>query len=264
MAGVSQCSVESGKHSSGRLRQGLCRRHYTRLLTYGDPEFLHSLTCVECGRGFQSERGGTKFCSHACKKLSTAASMKDYHASRQAAGVYVPSQRGLNCSICGERMWRGSDTATSGKAAHNRCRTYNPDGSRKHGIEPTYRAGCRCDECKAGNARRAREYNASYKAVHGVSYSVHYEQKRTEAGDPATGRVRNWITRERRRSIYERDGWVCHLCGDECPREFDVNDRKSPTLDHLVPVSMGGSNESSNLKLACWSCNASRGNRVIV
>lgn len=59
----------------------------------------------------------------------------------------------------------------------------------------------------------------------------------------------------RRASIYKRDGGRCYLCQKEL-------DAKSFHLDHLIPVSRGGSNEPNNLAVACPSCNKSRGNRI--
>lgn len=34
------------------------------------------------------------------------------------------------------------------------------------------------------------------------------------------------------------------------------------TLDHIVPVSRGGTNDRSNLAAACWDCNQSKGDRL--
>ncbi len=34
------------------------------------------------------------------------------------------------------------------------------------------------------------------------------------------------------------------------------------TIDHIVPVSLGGSNKQENLWLACRSCNEFKGNRI--
>lgn len=36
------------------------------------------------------------------------------------------------------------------------------------------------------------------------------------------------------------------------------------TLDHIVPRSRGGTDEPDNLILACWSCNSSKGNRLLL
>lgn len=54
------------------------------------------------------------------------------------------------------------------------------------------------------------------------------------------------------RALRDRDGgWVCHWCG-----------RYGNTLDHLVPQSIGGTDELDNLVLACMDCNSRRGNLI--
>lgn len=52
--------------------------------------------------------------------------------------------------------------------------------------------------------------------------------------------------------VYERDGGKCHLCGKKAPRSRFH-------LDHLVPLSRGGSHTHDNLSVAHPYCNASRG-----
>lgn len=52
--------------------------------------------------------------------------------------------------------------------------------------------------------------------------------------------------------IIERDGGVCHICGKKPPRHLI-------DLDHLIPVSKGGPHTADNLRVACRSCNRSRG-----
>ena len=53
------------------------------------------------------------------------------------------------------------------------------------------------------------------------------------------------------RRIWDRDGWQCVTCGTS----------KDLTVDHVVPVSKGGSDEDDNLQTMCRSCNARKGNR---
>lgn len=67
---------------------------------------------------------------------------------------------------------------------------------------------------------------------------------------PATGKLRR---------IAERDQWTCHLCQRPVPDY--VQGPLCPTLDHLIPVSLGGSDALANLALAHWWCNNRRGNR---
>lgn len=65
-------------------------------------------------------------------------------------------------------------------------------------------------------------------------------------------------TAKRRKRIAERDGWKCHLCG--LPVHPTGRGKGSATIDHVIPVSKGGSNALENLRLAHSSCNFKRGN----
>ena len=38
-------------------------------------------------------------------------------------------------------------------------------------------------------------------------------------------------------------------------------DARGPSVDHVIPRSLGGSDDLANLQLPCWACNNKRGNR---
>lgn len=51
--------------------------------------------------------------------------------------------------------------------------------------------------------------------------------------------------------ILERDDFRCRHCGV----------RRFLTVDHIVPLDKGGTNDRENLQTLCRSCNSSKGNR---
>ena len=57
------------------------------------------------------------------------------------------------------------------------------------------------------------------------------------------------------RQIFERDGWRCHLCGTKVSRSAKRTDPLGATIDHLVPLSLGGSDEPANVATAHYRCN---------
>ena len=59
-------------------------------------------------------------------------------------------------------------------------------------------------------------------------------------------RARKAIPPKVRRSIFNRDGDVCCHCGSV----------EALTIDHIIPVSRGGSDDISNLQTLCKSCNS--------
>jgi hypothetical protein len=53
--------------------------------------------------------------------------------------------------------------------------------------------------------------------------------------------------------ILMRDGYACKACGDS----------QDLTLDHILPVIEGGSDEDDNLQCLCRRCNSSKGPRLM-
>jgi 5-methylcytosine-specific restriction endonuclease McrA len=62
---------------------------------------------------------------------------------------------------------------------------------------------------------------------------------------------------DNRSKIFERDGFKCTYCRKQLTRF-------SATIDHIQPVSKGGTNAMDNLVTACLHCNSSRGNRPVM
>jgi 5-methylcytosine-specific restriction endonuclease McrA len=61
-------------------------------------------------------------------------------------------------------------------------------------------------------------------------------------------------------SLRQRDGDGCQLCGELIDFTLAGSDsRWSPSLDHYIPVSAGGSNRQHNLRLTHVRCNRKRG-----
>lgn len=58
-----------------------------------------------------------------------------------------------------------------------------------------------------------------------------------------------------------RDGWRCHLCLQVVGAAIRSPHPRSPSFDHLVPISHGGTDAPENLRLAHLGCNSRRGNR---
>lgn len=59
--------------------------------------------------------------------------------------------------------------------------------------------------------------------------------------------------------IFRRDRWTCHLCLKRVRRDVHYLHPLSPTIDHLIPVSVGGDDAPYNVKCAHRSCNTKRG-----
>lgn len=193
----------------------------------------------------------------------------------------------LPCAGCGKLLWRGSKSRPEGVA---RCRPCRRDEV-QHGDDAMYKKrGCRCDSCRAGQARRMREYTARRKAegrpINFEAYRARVERAcehcsvlfgaRLDSpgrfcsltctnlfqggGDRPRREDRFRIAKSRRIAIYTRDKWVCQVCLEPVDCDADSLSDWFPSLDHIVPRSHGGSDEDSNLRTLHRWCNSVRGN----
>ena len=62
-----------------------------------------------------------------------------------------------------------------------------------------------------------------------------------------------------RTRIAERDGWVCGICAEPVDPSLAYPDPMSASLDHVIPLSRGGSHSPANVRLAHLGCNVRRG-----
>src|SRR5574340_33933 len=61
-------------------------------------------------------------------------------------------------------------------------------------------------------------------------------------------------------AIIRRDKGKCQLCGKPVALKQKAPHPKSPTLDHILPVSKGGKHHPDNVRLAHFECNSRRRN----
>lgn len=64
--------------------------------------------------------------------------------------------------------------------------------------------------------------------------------------------------------VFERDGWLCGICGETVNKDLRWPDPMSASIDHVWPLSMGGAHTMDNLRCAHLRCNNVRGNRDFV
>ena len=68
------------------------------------------------------------------------------------------------------------------------------------------------------------------------------------------------------KKLYERDKGICYICGDKCDWEdkrivkgTTIVGNTYPSIDHIIPLAKGGTDEWNNLGLAHMRCNTIKG-----
>ena len=73
-----------------------------------------------------------------------------------------------------------------------------------------------------------------------------------------TRRFRPPIPKSVRKAAYQRDSYICVLCGLEGIGETHEEKIKGFAIDHVVPHAAGGGSELDNLQILCRKCNRAK------
>lgn len=57
------------------------------------------------------------------------------------------------------------------------------------------------------------------------------------------------------KEIYDRDLWVCQLCKNKVDKKLKYPHPQSASLDHIIPISLGGGHLKNNVQLTHLVCN---------
>lgn len=109
---------------------------------------------------------------------------------------------------------------------------------------------------KSNYARRIRKIIAEY----GWSIERHRGNEganddwyiRRSDGPVRAARIRREVAPKIRRQIYERDRWICQMCGTEVGETQDLTRAQ---CDHKVPAEREGPPTAANLHTLCLQCN---------
>jgi hypothetical protein len=153
--------------------------------------------------------------------------------------LYIPRPA---CEICGnecnhrdarfcssecKKKWRGSRQCKCGSVVEN-AKAYG----RVH-----------CIACKKESRRIRRRMYGCYRR-RCKTYGGHFNKE------------------VRPKKVFERDGWICHLCNCKTHKVFANDDALSATVDHHpIPLSKGGDHDWHNVRCACKQCNELKGNK---
>lgn len=223
-------------------------------------------TCAQCGDAFASNpqnKSRQRFCSSRCQARSRGDHLVAAHRLCGRCGVLYPVRvqalrRGLRGGHeCQPHLLRDREPICIScmvvkEPGHNNTASHKRTWHKVHYIpvapHPIDCSQCgrpfiglranKCPECVARNRRRYKRQSERQRERR--KRGVHTEPYRSQ-------------------DVFERDGWKCHLCGRLTRRGRRAPHPLSPSIDHLVPISKGGSDTLLNVATAHFLCNAARG-----
>jgi len=213
-------------------------------------------TCEYCGTVFRrgkDSHNAARFCSRKCGFEAKSNVWRsppvdnDLRSSALDLGARFRVTRCL-CVQCGQRFVGGNITAMYCSIGCQRQAFW-----RRRGVDPAPR---RCPEC-----------DVVFEVVYGRGAAVFCSD---ECSAKHNRRKVKWRRKARMRSVandnidpfyvFDRDGWRCKLCGVSTPKRLrGTYDDRAPELDHILPISLGGSHTLDNVQCACRKCNGAKG-----
>lgn len=216
-------------------KRGYCDRCYGRARKAGVVDQGRRLgTCADCGVEVVGGRAGAvpKRC-HPCAKAWQRAQGRAWIKEH-----YVPIKNVRTCQDCG-----GDFDAPGRDTRSLRC----PPCRKKNKAEWTRRWA-------EQNAEKAHRAKRKWHEANRAKVKADKHRRRVLARDVEADQFNA-------QDIYERDNWTCQLCGLHLDPAIKFPSNDSPSIDHIIPISLGGTHTLANVQAACMGCNRRKGGR---
>jgi len=222
------------RNTAYHIKQG----HITN--TNPDPYYRK---CVVCGKEFETYIERKKCCSKECsRKYHNTKPRPGYKDKRSkhswAEYVAIQKQKAI------ERQEVKRIEKEFYKKAHTVERECVICGSLFYCLDKEVNRTC-SHECSREYARRKRNFRADNRINDSNLVDTDITLKK----------------------LYKRDNGICHLCGGYCDwDDYEITDGafitkdNYPSIDHVVPLSLGGKHQWENVRLAHFKCNYQKGN----
>lgn len=205
--------------------------------------------CSDCGNTFTKARGSQRRFDM-CTPCARIDGQRTLATQRIANGEYTPKEKWVpatrECRYCGSQF---TELSLEQKYCSARCRhMWRSRGGAK-------RRSCRDCGTDLGLWGKARTCPDCLQIR---------KRERTRAGGDYRKRARRagvkyeYINRQ---AIFERDGWRCHLCWLKVDQRLEYPHPRSVSLDHIIPMSLGGGHTRENVATSHLECNLGKSNR---
>lgn len=229
--------------------------------------------CAQCGSVFQLQLRyfNKMYCGSKCKVSAWRTSNPERFAAMRAANQANAKER--EAAARAERDTQPAPTkpcptcGVSVRLKRKRCDACN---RRHHSNRVAQHLKAKLlIEIERRPDRECKECGQAFRPVHGAMLFCSATCSKRNSSRSSKGK------REARKrgvgsetvnaiAVFERDGWRCHICKRKTPRDLRGTYKPSaPELDHIVPLSLGGTHTYSNTACSCRKCNGRKGATVL-
>ena len=213
-------------------------------------------SCRGCGvpiKGNEGRKNPKRWCSGACRvrafregRSGSEASAAAVQAKVDAKAAVLAATADAACVFCGGEV-RRSATGIPHKYCSDSC--VAKEARRRHVAEGRVCSVDGCGRAVAAKGLCGSHYSIEWGRLNPGKRSARahrYRARKLAAFVEDVGRI----------EVLERDGWVCHICGESIGKELEFPHRLYGTLDHVIPLNKGGLHCLDNVKAAHWICNS--------
>jgi 5-methylcytosine-specific restriction endonuclease McrA len=232
---------------------------------------MFSITCKRCKTQTQRKTATAKYCLSCSKAVAKKVANKyndlaktKRHNSRttrvrviekladEIAGIDTEARSFINeCLAVNLPVLIDLEIETIKTYFAEELKNYNPEDPLMVGL---------CRLCKFQNGLRVCDDKHGFRVENKIKYRTNEKQKITArshsqrymAAIRADTDLPKWTAAE----IRKRDKGICQICLLPIPTNVKQHDQLALNIDHIIPISSGGSNDFSNVQATHKRCNA--------
>jgi 5-methylcytosine-specific restriction endonuclease McrA len=160
------------------------------------------------------------------------------HCSKECHNKSMKTGKYIFCSNCGKKRWasNGEIKEWNNHFCSNKCKFEYQKGKKRPDVSEAIR-GKNNPSWKGGGGQERRTWNEIKRRIR-------------KKGNGGSHTLSEW------QDVKKKYNYTCLCCGKQEP-EITL------TVDHVIPVSKGGTNNIDNIQPLCRSCNPRKSNKII-
>jgi endogenous inhibitor of DNA gyrase (YacG/DUF329 family) len=272
---IKECANKAAK-------KGYCNKHYLKYKKYGDPlrdgrpikYQPKERPCLLCGKIFKPEieqrTRPRKYCSEECFKKAIGLHKAKLELERKCLICGRMFKKDKESKYCSRECYRIALSKISeniNKIREQTCKTCGKAFRKRSNRDNPFCSEYCYNNCLQICKHCGKEFIGKHRTVYcsdecqTIDWRSRNPHKGREYAHRRKARLRMaFVSKVNPLEIFERDKWTCQICGKKVNKKLKYPHPKCATIDHIIPLSKGGTHEPKNVQLAHFVCNDRKSN----